>query len=245
MDTAIDKNKDSSDNEMSWAEAIVRRHSVRTYTDKKIGPETAALIDAEIDAVNAESGLRFQFVPDAGDTYNRLFSRAAGLGTAPSFIACAGPDNDCLDEQVGYYGERLVLFLQKLGLNTCWTGLFNKKGTGVTVGEGERLPIVIAVGYGKDQGRPRRSKTPEQVTEDARNASGQTGGEGQRVLPEWFEKGVEAALLAPTAINQQRFTIRLLDGDAVEIVDRGGPFSRIDLGIVKCHFELGSGRKVS
>lgn len=60
--------------------------------------------------------------------------------------------------------------------------------------------------------------------------------------PEWFEKGVEAALLAPTAINQQKFFIMLKADDSVEFVDRGGILSRVDLGIVKCHFEIGSGR---
>lgn len=46
------------------------------------------------------------------------------------------------------------------------------------------------------------------------------------------------------AINQQKFLIRLNEDDSVEFVDKGGIFSQIDLGIVKCHFEIGSERKV-
>ena len=50
-----------------------------------------------------------------------------GLGSAPSVIACVGKDDDTLDQRVGYYGEKLVLELQKMGLNTCWAGTFNRK----------------------------------------------------------------------------------------------------------------------
>jgi hypothetical protein len=154
-------------------------------------------------------------------------NRAMGLGSAPSVIVCVGRDTEDLDERVGYYGEKLVLYLQKIGLNTCWTGTFNRKNTGAEVGSNERLVICIAVGYGKDQGKPHRSKTADQVTE------------GKTDRPAWFNAGVELALLAPTAVNQQKFIIRLKDDDTVEFIDKGGVLSRVDLGIVKCHFEIG------
>ena len=51
------------------------------------------------------------------------------------------------------------------------------------------------------------------------------------------------ALLAPTAINQQKFAINLGADEAVEFVDKGGVLSQVDIGIVKYHFEVGSGRK--
>ncbi len=68
-------------------------------------------------------------------------------------------------------------------------------------------------------------------------------GEAAGERPDWFNQGVEMALLAPTAINQQKFVIKLADGEKVEFIDKGGPYSKIDIGIVKCHFEIGSGRK--
>ena len=153
-----------------------------------------------------------------------------GLGSAPSVIACVGKDSDDLDKRVGYYGERLVLFAQSMGLNTCWTGTFNRKSIGAEVDGDERLVISIAIGYGKDQGRPHKSKDASQVME------------AREDCPEWFKKGVEAALLAPTAINQQRFLIRLKDDESVEFIDKGGVLSQVDIGIVQCHFEIGSGR---
>ena len=62
--------------------------------------------------------------------------------------------------------------------------------------------------------------------------------------PYWFNKGVEMALLAPTAINQQKFVIRLNDDESVDFIDKGGIFSQVDIGIVKCHFEIGAERQL-
>ncbi len=213
---------------MDEKEAILQRHSVRSYEDKVIEKEKIILIEDKIKELNEQGNLSLKFIEDAGKTYNKLFNRAAGLGSAPSVIACAGKDTADLDERVGYYGEKLVLFLQTLGLNTCWTGTFNKKA--IEVKAGERLVITIAVGYGKNPGKPHRSKKAEQVSA------------GRAELPDWFKNGVEMALLAPTAINQQKFTIKLNDDDTVEFIDNGGILSKVDLGIVRCHFEIGAGK---
>ena len=139
-----------------------------------------------------------------------------------------GKDDETLEERIGYFGEELVLFIQGLGLNTCWAGTFNKAGADTDLAEGEKIVISIAVGYGKEKGKPHKSKTPEQVIE----------AKGDR--PYWFNRGVEMALLAPTAINQQKFKIRLNEDESVDIVDKGGPFSKVDLGIVRRHFEIGA-----
>lgn len=213
---------------MSEIDAIKERHSVRNYEAKKIEADKVEKIRAKIEELNKEGNLHLQFMEDAGKTYNKLFNKVAGLGSAPSVIACVGIDDETLEQRVGYYGEKLVLFIQELGLNTCWAGTFNQKNIGAEVGDGEKLVISIAVGYGKDKGKPHKSKSPEQVIE----------AKGDR--PYWFNKGVDMALLAPTAINQQKFTIRLNEDESVDFVDKGGIFSQVDLGIVRCHFEIGA-----
>ncbi len=217
---------------MNDLEAIRERHSVRRYESKRIEAEKIRQINDKISELNAEGGLHLQFIEDAGNTFNKLLNKAMGLGSAPSVIACVGKDNGTLDQRVGYYGEQLVLFAQQLGLNTCWAGTFNRKSINADVADGERLVISIAIGYGKDPGKPHKSKTSSQVS----------SAEGDR--PEWFDKGVEAALLAPTAINQQKFQIHLSADGSVEIVDKGGVLSLVDLGIVKLHFEIGAGKKL-
>ena len=218
---------------MSEIDAIKERHSVRNYTPERIQAEKIVKLNEKIRELNETGNIHLQLIEDAGNTYNKLFNRVAGLGSAPSVIACVGPDDETLEQRIGYYGERLVLFAQTLGLNTCWAGTFNKKNIGADIRAGERIVISIAIGYGDGKGKPHKSKTMEQVI-DAK---------GDR--PYWFNKGVEMALLAPTAINQQKFLIRLNEDETVDFVDKGGVFSQVDLGIVKCHFEIGSEREVT
>ena len=213
---------------MSYIDAIKNRHSVRNYETTPIEQSKTDRIKELIEELNLEGNLHLQFIKDAGNTYNKLLNRAMGLGSAPSVIACVGKDDDTLDQRVGYFGEKLVLELQGMGLNTCWAGTFNRKTIPAEIGDGERLVISIAVGYGKDQGKPHKSKSAEQVID----------ADGDR--PYWFNRGVEMALLAPTAVNQQKFQIRLNADNSVDIVDKGGVLSQIDVGIVMRHFEIGS-----
>lgn len=123
-----------------------------------------------------------------------------------------------------------MLFAQQMGLNTCWVAMnYSKIRTAFTVGSGEKLCIVIALGYGKTQGISHKSKPAEAVME------------AEGPVPDWFRQGVSAALLAPTAMNQQKFTFSLKDGK-VRAKAGLGFYSKIDLGIAKYHFEVGAGK---
>ena len=147
------------------------------------------------------------------------------------YIALVGKKGPDLEETCGYYGERLVLKAQQLGLGTCWVALTYRKVTDAfTVGSDEKLCAVITVGYGKTPGTPHRSKPLSAVVK------------AEGPLPDWFQAGAEAALLAPTAMNQQKFVFTL-NGDKVSARAGLGFYSKIDLGIVKYHFELGAGKE--
>lgn len=213
---------------MTIKEAMLERHSVRNYQDRKIESAKVDKLNELISECNKEGNLHIQFLKDAGNTFNRLLNKAMGLGSAPSVIACVGPNDETLDERIGYYGEKIVILAQQLGLNTCWAGTYTKKNVKADIASGERLAIVIAIGYGENQGRPHKSKDISQVV------NGNVDD-----MPEWFMEGVKMALLAPTAINQQKFEFAL-NGDDYEIIDKGGVLSKIDKGIVKYHFEIGA-----
>lgn len=99
--------------------------------------------------------------------------------------------------------------------------------------EGEKIACYISLGYGANQGNSHKTKSVKEVS----NASDAT--------PKWFLDGVNAALLAPTAVNQQKFFFEYLAGDKVS-AKRGVSlvgYTRIDLGIVKYHFEVGAGKE--
>ena len=213
---------------MSQIDLIKERHSVRNYLDKPIEADKIEKLKAKIAEVNEAGNLHLQFCEDAGRTFNKLLNKAMGLGSTPSVIACIGKADETLSERIGYYGEQVVLYAQELGLNTCWAATFNSRNVPVQPTDGEALPIVIAIGYGQNPGKSRKSKSISDVI----------AGSGDK--PYWFNFGVEMALLAPTAINQQKFEIGLNEDGTVSFTDKGGIHSDIDLGIIKYHFEVGA-----
>ena len=52
--------------------------------------------------------------------------------------------------------------------------------------------------------------------------------------------GSPFALLAPTAVNEQKFKFELIEENKVKATAPNGRMTKIDLGIVKYHFELGA-----
>ncbi len=216
---------------MTIMEAIRQRHSVRQYTDKPLGEDVIRPLEEEIAACNKESGLHIQLVKNEPKAFDSFMAHYGKFGGVTNYIAMIGKKGPDLEETCGYYGERLVLKAQQLGLNTCWVAMtYSKIRSAFSVGEGEKLCIVISLGYGKTQGVPHRSKAIEKVAK--------TDGPA----PDWFTSGVEAALLAPTAMNQQKFRFTLTD-DKVSVRAGVGFYTKIDLGIVRYHFETGAGKE--
>ena len=209
---------------------ILARHSVRQYLDRPIPGETRQALDACASELNAEGGLNIQIIYDEPECFNSRMAHYGKFENARNYIAMVGRKAPDLEERCGFYGEMLVLKAQALGLNTCWVALTHGKSRAV-VGTGEREVIIIALGYGRTQGSPHRSKAAAEVS----NLTSES--------PEWFKRGVEAALLAPTAVNQQKFRIEQSGNTVTAKAGRFGTQLRVDLGIVKCHFELGAGKE--
>lgn len=215
---------------MDINEAIENRHSVRQYADRPVEPEKISALREEIQACNREGGLHMQLVTDEPRAFAGFLAHYGSFRGVSNYIALVGPESAHLEEKCGYFGERVVLKAQQLGLNTCWVALTYSKVKGAyEVGKGEKLALVIALGYGATQGKPHKSKCYDDVAV--------SNGEP----PQWFRDGVEAALLAPTALNQQKFRFTFADGK-VAVKSGFGSCVKIDRGIVKYHFEVGSGK---
>ena len=218
---------------MTLQEAIKARHSVRKYTDKPIETEKVATLRADIERANAESGLNIQLVLDEPKAFSTGMWKYGQFSGVRNYFVMAGPKGKEAEEKIGYYGERLVLLAQTLDLNTCWVGLTYKKIPGTyTLREGDIVHCVIALGYGSIPGVQHPLKPIEQFYES------------EGIPPKWFQDGMEAAMLAPTAVNQQKFKFILHDGNkvAAKTSFSMAGYTNIDLGIVKYHFELGAGK---
>lgn len=222
---------DRKENEMTEKEAILKRHSVRQYLNKAIPQEIAEELAKETVECNRESGLNIQFFSDEPLGFSGMLAKYGKFKNVTAYFALVGKNGENLQELCGYYGERLVLKAQALGLNTCWAALtYNKSKCRAQIGDGKKLVCVIAVGYGATQGVPHKSKNMYSLCPDYDAAPG------------WFRAGADAAILAPTAINQQKYLLRY-DGGEVVFKTKRGPYSRVDAGIIKYHFEVGADRK--
>lgn len=224
---------------MTLLEALQARYSVRSYTAQPIDPGATRAILKSIKEINEEEGLHFQLVLEEPHAFTSLLSYGKFKGVR-NYIVCAGRKGAEVAQKIGYWGERLVLEAQTLGLGSCWVGLTYRKTVvrSVLLTEREKVYCVISLGYATDRYKAHKQKTPEEVS----NVSSQT--------PSWFNKGVEAALLAPTAINQQKFFFELTSQTRrdIPVVRARKKFSivgytDIDLGIAKYHFEIGAGKE--
>ena len=233
---------------MTIQEAIEARHSVRAYKDQPLSEDVVKVLEDEITIINKEGSLHIQLILNEPKAFQGTLAKYGKFRNVTSYLVMAGKLAEDLDERVGYYGERLVLLAQTLGLNTCWVGLSYSKVPGTYVlDEGEKIVCYIAIGYGETQGVGHKIKTVEQVSRSAvRTLGSSTDASG--ATPSWFRQGVVAALLAPTAVNQQKFSFEYVgmeDGRHQVRAKKGFSligYTQIDLGIAKYHFEIGAGK---
>ncbi|MBQ6437023.1 MAG: nitroreductase [Bacteroidales bacterium] len=216
---------------MDLKEAVAARHSVRRYLDKPLTSEQIATLQAAISRINAASGLHIQLVLDEPKAFSTGLFKYGAFSGVKNYLVMAGKKGGVVEEAVGYYGEELVLLAQTLGLNTCWVGLTYKRILGTyRLNPGERVHCVISLGYGETPGVQHPMKPRERFFE------------AEGPLPDWFVAGLDAALLAPTAINQQKFKFILLSDGRVEAraLRSLAGYTRMDLGIARYHFEIGA-----
>lgn len=218
---------------MTLMEALRSRHSVRCYTPQPLDDAVRRMLEDEIAQCNAESGLHIQLVTDEPTAFKGLASYGKFSGVT-HYLVMAAPKDKRADERVGYYGERLVLRARQWGLCSCWVGLtYRKVPRAFTLNEGERVACVIAIGYAEDKGVLHKLRSPETLAPDYAAA------------PQWYRQGVDAAQLAPSAVNQQKYRFALIGGDGplpVVHIRRGRSlvgYTRMDMGIAKLHFEMG------
>ena len=212
---------------MEILEIMKMRHSVRQYKDKAIEESKRAELNSYIEEVNKESNMSIQIFYDEPKCFDSFMAHYGKFVNVKNYIAIVGNKNE--QEKAGYYGEKIVLKCQEMGLNTCWVAMTHGKSQ-AEIKKGQKQLIIISLGYGETQGVAHKSKSIDELGRADKDA-------------EWFKTGMEAASLAPTAMNQQKFLFELKN-DIVTVKSLGGFYSKIDLGIAKYHFEAVTGHEV-
>lgn len=212
---------------MDILEIMRNRHSVRQYKDQAIEESKRQELNSYIKEVNNESKLSIQIFYDEPKCFDSFMAHYGKFVNVKNYIAIVGNKNE--QEKAGYYGEKIVLKCQEMGLNTCWVAMTHGKSQ-AKIKKGQKLLIIISLGYGDTQGVAHKSKAIDVLCS------------ADEEVP-WFKTGMEAVSLAPTAMNQQKFLFELKNG-IVTAKSLGGFYSKIDLGIAKYHFEAATGHEV-
>ena len=210
---------------MTDLEAIRARHSVREYLGKPLEADTLRRLQALVDDVVRQSGLNVQLLRDNPEAFDLVarFGVIRGCRTLVAFVARKRAD----DEAIGYWGQHIVLEAQKMGLNTCWAAMFSRKKCQADCPPGMSVRVIIACGYGATDGKPRRSKPVADILTKEPGAT----------EPAWLDAAVEAALLAPTAMNKQDFRLVLTTDGDLQVSTPGSGLTNIDKGIVRRNIE--------
>ena len=209
---------------MELLDLMKQRHSVRQYTDRPIEAEKRTVLNDMIAEINRNANLHIQIFYEEPKCFNSILAHYGKFTGVKNYIAPVGPKGNKLEETLGYYGEQLVLKAQELGLNTCWVAMTHGKSK-AEIYKGEKQVCLISIGYGCTNGVAHKSKALSEVC-NYRDG-----------MPEWFLTGMEAALLAPTAMNQQKFFFKLQPDNNVTVTCGKGVYTKLDLGIVTYHFE--------
>lgn len=214
---------------MTELEAIQARHAVRNYLDQPIEKNVISALKQEIDQCNQKQNLHFQLIINEEDAFKSLIPAFGRFKNVKNYIALVAQKQENCYETCGYYGAHIMIKAQQLGLNSCWViSSYNKKKCTAAIASDEELVSVIAIGYGTTSGTPHKSKSLESLCKPSHE--------------EWFMKGMTAAMLAPTGLNRQNFMIEASGNTVSARATDDSAMSRIDLGIVKYHFEIGAGK---
>lgn len=217
---------------MNTEQLIRERHSVRSYNDTPIPAGVMERLNSRLQTLNSRYHVNIVAINDEPGAFGSFMATYGKFKNVRNYMVLIAVKSDAdAGRRLGYAGELAVLYAKSLGLDTCWVGLtYSKSKIPVTPAPDEKIYAVIAMGYGTDHGHAHKIKSPGQVAP------------GYDSAPGWFRHGVDMALLAPTALNQQKFKIELEQGDNVKFSRSRGPYTKIDLGIVSAHFDLATGR---
>ena len=213
---------------MTIKEAMKERHMVRKYVDKEIPEDVVLKLNERIEQNNDKYNLSIKLMLNNDKAVNSIIKLLLAKGVK-NYIILAGNESDDLAELLGYSSADIMLYAQTLGLNTWYVGGTFNRGVSKYV-PNKKVIGIVAIGYGVNNGEPHKSKTIEEVSCYDGN------------MPNWFKEGIEASLLAPTALNKQDYKI-IGKGNNVKIEIDNGIFTGANKGLIKYHFELGAGKE--
>lgn len=229
----------------AWHGAVFTRRSRRRFDGKPAEPWALAKVGEVCDGFHPFGAARVVLVRKAPqEVFKGVVGSYGSVRDAPHCLVMSGPEDAAAE--VGYVGQAAVLEATALGLGTCWIGGMFRPDVAtslVALAPGERVFAVSPLGRATQSKSLGEKIATAMVKSQTRKPSEEIA-PGSDGWPEWAKKGVEAARMAPSALNIQpwRFTF---GADTVTLSTDGkkdscGIPKRLDCGIAMLHFELGA-----
>lgn len=231
-----------------WLDAVRSRSSRRSFDSAPIEPAVLGKLEGFAHAHHPTRIARVLVVREVPD---RVFTgivgsygRVTGSPSALVFVGCAGAPG--VDEAVGYTGEAVVLEAARLGLDTCWIAGTFKMARAlelVRLEAGERVFAVSPLGRATERlSLPERTVYGHKTTGPKPRKPAEEIAPGLEGWPPWARAGVEAARLAPSAMNRQPWRFAYTGGRVQVAYDGLDSYRRVskrlDCGIAMLHFEI-------
>ena len=235
-----------------WSSAIEKRRSYRQFdANRPIEADKLSALDAVCREFRPFPHARSRLVTESAETvFKGIVGGYGKVKDPPAFVAFIGNmEGTTVQEEVGYTGEGFILEATSLGLDTCWVaGFFSpvKVASLVEIKANERVLAVSPVGYARRTGaleerlmaglgrNHRRLAISKLITKT-----------DMEDLPEWVRISLEAARLAPSAVNRQPWRFEIEDGSITIGVRSAIPeftvSKRLDCGIAMLHIEVAAG----
>lgn len=231
-----------------WYSVIPKRRSRRQFDSRPIATELLTHLHTACVEFRPFPHARAVLITESPE---RVFKGAVGpygkIKGAPAFIAFIGNmDSPYVQEEIGYTGEGIILEATALHLATCWVGGFFRPevaGALAEISESEKVLSVTPIGYtSKRQSLEEKLMTGFGRSHRRKRLSGLVTGLEEADWPEWIKATLEAARLAPSAVNRQpwRFYVEP-DSITVSVGKPGMEFNvakRLDCGIAMLHIEV-------
>jgi len=200
-------------------EIISKRKSIRKY-------DMAPLDAGTLEGVRAQIGRVKPLYPEIRYTIE-IANSTKGLFNvkAPHYLIFRSEEKDGAYENIGFVGQQMDLFFSGAGLGSCWLGASKPEEN-----ETSALPFVICMSFGKPAEPLHR-----ELSEFKRKPLAE--------ISEGLDERLEAARLAPSAVNAQNWYFVAGDGQIQCYRKYSKPLLGfiynklhcIDMGIALCH----------
>ncbi len=227
----------------SWIKACSMRKSRRTYIEKDIEKDKLNKLQTLIDEINKETNLNIQLVSNHKNGISGFKASYGMISGAKAFIALVANKNiKNYKQQIGYYGEAILLEAISIGLSTCWIGgTYSKKECEkvINIKDNEELICVISIGYAQDV-LSIKEKLVKQLNKKDKSVDDILISKYDNTKP-WILAGAEFALDAPSALNKKPIVYEY-ENEVVKakISKANYGYEEVDLGISMLHFEIGA-----